>query len=335
MSLIPLHSKEVPNLLLEKLQDCYRNQSLSDVTLVSDEQGEFPAHKIILTSFSPIFRSVLPDNSEHQYVHLQGVTASVLENLLLFMYRGETFIDNEEITDFLTAARDFQLREFTEEKTPDSLYVDPCDSVQDVKIFSASDSETLEQYLQDSERLETGGTTEDLGYKVKDSKCKIKTEKNRTEKNDRVIVSSPEKKEILNQMVEKKKKRKLKLDPVSGELRQYKFRCEVCDSPYQSSVGLMFHMKAKHQGVVYPCPECDYSSSFQPNTTRHIKEKHQGKIFSCDKCDYKIGRREMMKTHIDYEHLGVRYSCQFCSYQGKEQSKLNRHVRMVHLKMKS
>merc|ERR1712062_528320 len=154
---IQLHSKELPNLLLEELQDRYRNQSLTDVTLVSDEEGEFQAHKIILTSFSPIFCSLLPDNSDNQYVYLQGVKASVLENLLVFMYRGETFIDNEEITDFLTAARDFKLREFTEEKPPDSLYVDPNNSVEDedVKLFSASDSETLDQYLLDSERLET------------------------------------------------------------------------------------------------------------------------------------------------------------------------------------
>ena len=337
MSFIQLHAKELPNLLQEELQDRYRNQSLTDVTLVSDEQGEFVAHKIILSSFSPIFRSVLPDNSDHQYVYLQGVKASVLENLLEFMYRGETFIDNEEISDFLTAARDFKLREFTEEKTPDSLYVDPNSSVEDVKLFSASDSETLEQYLlQDSERLETVEKTEELDYKPPRDvkvKCKIKTEK--TEKNAKVIVSSPVKKEILQQMVEKKKKRQIKLDPVSGELMQYKFRCEVCDAPYQSSVGLGFHMKAKHQGVVYPCSECDYTSSFQPNTTRHMKEKHQGKMYYCDKCDYKIGRSEMMKTHVEYEHLGVRYSCQYCDYQGKEQSKLNRHVRMVHLKMKS
>ena len=330
MSVTQLRSQKWPNVVLKQLEESYGKQSLADVTLVSDEQGEFSAHKIILTSFSPIFRSVLPHNSDHQHVHLQGVKATVLENLLQFMYRGETFIDNEEITDFLTAARDFKLREFTEEKTPDSLYVDPNNSVEDVKLFSASDSvsETIEQYLQDSER--TGEKTE----RRKRKKNKIKKEKQETPKIAKVIVSSPEKKEILQQMVEKKQ-RKVKLDPVSGELMPCQFRCEVCDAPYHSSVGLLFHTKAKHGGAVYPCSECGYSSSFQPNTRRHFREKHQGKMYSCDKCDYKIGRSGLLKTHIDYEHLGVRYSCQYCSYEGKEQGKLNRHVRMVHLQLKS
>ena len=334
MAFIQLRTQK-PNLVLEELQDSYRKQSLSDVTLVCDDQEKFVAHKIILTSCSLIFRLLLPDNSDHQYVYLQGVKATVLENLLQFMYQGETFIDNDEITDFLTAARDFQLREFTEEKTPDSLYVDPSYSVQDVKdvkLFSASDSvsETLDQYLQDSESLETRVKTE----RRKRKKNKIKTEKQNIQKTEKVIVSSPEKKEILKQMVEKKQRR-VKLDPVSGELVPQKFKCKICDASYYSSVGLSFHKKAKHGGAVYPCSECDYSSSFQPNTRRHFKEKHQGKIYSCDKCDYKIGRSGLLKTHIDYEHLGVRYSCQYCSYEGKEQGKLNRHVRMVHLQLKS
>ena len=74
---------------------------------------------MILVSVSPIFRSLLADSADPQEVHLQGITSQVLENLLLFLYRGETLIQHEDINQFITAARDLRLREFVEEKTPD------------------------------------------------------------------------------------------------------------------------------------------------------------------------------------------------------------------------
>ena len=143
--------------------------------------------------------------------------------------------------------------------------------------------------------------------------------------------------ELSDHMLKKmtrRNRRNSKLNPVTGELVQNSYKCKICEAPYQTAVGLMFHTKAKHEGAKYPCTLCDYVSAFQPNTRRHMLEKHEGKVYSCDQCDYKAGRREMLNTHIDYEHRGVRYTCDFCPYVGKEQGKLNRHVRMVHLRLK-
>ena len=109
MSVTQLRSQKWPNVVLKQLEESYGKQSLADVTLVSDEQGEFSAHKIILTSFSPIFRSVLPHNSDHQHVHLQGVRATVLENLLQFMYRGVAYLHQDRIESVLRTAEVLQV----------------------------------------------------------------------------------------------------------------------------------------------------------------------------------------------------------------------------------
>ena len=340
MTTIPMKSKNFPNLLFEELKDVSTKRTFSDVTLVSDEDLPFGAHKIVLVSCSPVLRSLLSDSSEQQNVHLQGITGPALESLLHFMYRGETEIDSEDISQFLNAARQLQLKEFVEEKTPDSLSVDPNDLVEEENVvipeqsFYTSNSSTLEQFIKDSEILEENGKTEDVedSCQIEENKLESKT---KSVKEEKVLAISHENSEIFKK-VTAKKKRKMKLDPVTGQLNQYPYKCKICEAPYQTNVGLMFHTKAKHEGAKFHCTFCDYVSAFQPNTRRHMLEKHEGKMYFCkyDKCDYKIGRKEMLNTHVNYEHLGVRYSCDFCAYVGKEKGKLNRHVRMVHFKLK-
>ena len=366
MTILRIESKNLPKLLLKELKDILVKKTFSDVTLVSEDDGQFRAHKMILVSVSPIFRSLLSDNNDHQKVHLQGIKSVVLENLLQFMYQGETLIQHEDINDFLTTARHLKLKEFAEDRTPDSLNFEsnnPIKEEETKQLCYTSDSAALEQFLDDSEKLEVKEKTEteeesdqkddtkdefikerDLKEPLKDEKAlaltstpeKVIKKKRRKTKVDPLscnLPSTPEKAEILKKMT-RRNRRNSKLNPVTGELVQNQYKCKVCDAPYQTAVGLMFHTKAKHEGAKYPCTLCDYVSAFQPNTRRHMLEKHEGKVYSCDQCDYKVGRREMLNTHIDYEHRGVRYTCDFCPYVGKEQGKLNRHVRMVHLRLK-
>ena len=373
MTILRIESKNLPQLLLKELKDISVKKTFSDVTLISEDDGQFQAHKMILVSVSPIFRTLLSDNNDHQKVHLQGIKSVVLENLLQFMYQGETFIQHEDIKDFLTTARHLRLKEFVEDKTPDSLNFESNNPIKEEeeeetkKSCYTSESAALEQFLNDSEKLEVKEKTEteeesdqkdnikhvfmgegNLKEPLKDEKTlaltntpeksekKVMKKKRRKTKVDPLsfnLPSSPEKAEILKKMT-KRNRRNSKLNPVTGELVQNQYKCKICEAPYQTAVGLMFHTKAKHEGAKYPCTLCDYVSAFQPNTRRHMLEKHEGKVYSCDQCDYKAGRREMLNTHIDYEHRGVRYTCDFCPYVGKEQGKLNRHVRMVHLRLK-
>ena len=40
--------------------DMYNNNSFSDVTLVSDDQKPFQAHKVMLSACSPVLRNIRP-----------------------------------------------------------------------------------------------------------------------------------------------------------------------------------------------------------------------------------------------------------------------------------
>lgn len=77
---------------------------LVDVTLAAGGRC-FPAHKIVLCAASPFLLDLLKSTPcKHPVVMLAGVTATDLEALLEFVYRGEVSIDPNQLPSLLQAA---------------------------------------------------------------------------------------------------------------------------------------------------------------------------------------------------------------------------------------
>ena len=67
-----------------------KSQSLSDVTLVSDDKIPFFAHKYVLIASGPVFKTVLLNKSQsNPLIYLRGVIHQELESILQFIYLGE------------------------------------------------------------------------------------------------------------------------------------------------------------------------------------------------------------------------------------------------------
>ena len=47
---------------LHLFADLYKEESYADVTLVSSDQFEFKAHKIVLSACSPVLKKIIDDN---------------------------------------------------------------------------------------------------------------------------------------------------------------------------------------------------------------------------------------------------------------------------------
>ena len=81
-----------------------------DVTLVSDDQTQVSAHKVVLSSSSEYFRNVLTSNKHaHPMLCLNGVNKGDLEKILDFIYNGEIQIYQDQLDQFLDIAQRFQL----------------------------------------------------------------------------------------------------------------------------------------------------------------------------------------------------------------------------------
>ncbi|KAK3909551.1 Protein bric-a-brac 2 [Frankliniella fusca] len=93
-------------------------QDLVDVTLTCGGKS-VKAHKVILSACSPYFRSVFKENPcQHPVVILKDVRYEDVLALLSFMYQGEVFITQDQLSTFLETAELLQVRGLTGASSP-------------------------------------------------------------------------------------------------------------------------------------------------------------------------------------------------------------------------
>ena len=86
--------------LLRKEEDFF------DVTLVTEDEVQISAHKLVLASSSSFFKSVLRKSSHsHPLIYLSGVNSVNLEFVMNYIYLGEVQIYQEQIDSFLDVAQ--------------------------------------------------------------------------------------------------------------------------------------------------------------------------------------------------------------------------------------
>jgi len=100
-------------LLVEEL---VMREQLTDVTLAcgsGEDQQLLSAHSLMLSVCSPYFRTLLSENrhkEKHHIIHLHGVSARHLQQLLVYMYRGEISISQEDLAPLIETARCLQIK---------------------------------------------------------------------------------------------------------------------------------------------------------------------------------------------------------------------------------
>merc|ERR1712126_232890 len=81
-----------------------------DVTLVSDDQKQISAHKVVLSICSGYLNNILEKNKHpHPMICLDGINSAQLENILDYAYFGEVQVYEDEINKFLDVARRLKL----------------------------------------------------------------------------------------------------------------------------------------------------------------------------------------------------------------------------------
>jgi len=103
----------------------------------SDQHRTLKAHKVILSSCSPYFRSLLREQAKSlgnagngvqtqiPYIVMRGVSYNQLSGILDFMYYGEANVAQEELDSFLALAEELQVKGLTQSKGNGSSTSDP------------------------------------------------------------------------------------------------------------------------------------------------------------------------------------------------------------------
>merc|ERR1712179_533107 len=95
--------------------DVFTENSFCDVTLVSDDQKPFHAHRYVLSTFSPVLKNILLTNPHsHPLIYLRGVNHQELDSILQFIYLGKASVSHSNMQRLAQAAKDLQIKNLLE-----------------------------------------------------------------------------------------------------------------------------------------------------------------------------------------------------------------------------
>ena len=92
------------------------SENLFDVTLVTEDEKQIKAHRLILAAGSQFFSDIFLKNDDaNMLIYLKGIRITQLENIVDFIYNGEASIMQEDLKEFLANGKELKLKGFQEE----------------------------------------------------------------------------------------------------------------------------------------------------------------------------------------------------------------------------
>ena len=240
----------------------FRNESyLHDVTLVSDDFKQIPAHKLVLSATSEYFRNILQQTKQSQpLICLDGVNSEDLRNVLDYLYDGEVKIHQDELNRFLSIS-------------------------EKLKLEGLLGNENLTEDNNDNGTYETN--TEELGeVLVKDEvsplqKSELKKSssgnpiKLKTTSNDRKVIAVNDLGEAIS--AEDHKQRLADSVQINSDET---VSCKVCGRIFggalkRAKFNAKRHVEIHIEGLVYTCSVC--SKTFRSKNALNIHESRNHK----------------------------------------------------------
>ena len=238
-----------------------KDQEFVNVTLVSDDDKQIEAHKVILAASSSFFDNMLRKNSHHHpLIYLKGVKGKVLVSIIDFIYIGEVTIKPEELEGFMDVGRNLQIKglEASEERVDHKEYaiekemklktnpepkIEPSNDL-DVSFSEESDSKTdigdsgdinIDKLEAEISRMIEKGGKKDFTH-VKTGGKKSYTSKGYTCKV--CGVEMPTRQKISNHIEGK-------------HIKGYSHHCITCNNGkiFSSRVGLSVHQSMAHRSL--------------------------------------------------------------------------------------
>jgi len=106
--------KDFNNVFNREFNELRETGDFFDVTLAC-EDGQIPAHKLVLSAASDLFKEILRRNChEHPLIFLYGVRAVDIQSILDFIYTGETEVAEDSLELLLATGGNLRIKGLTE-----------------------------------------------------------------------------------------------------------------------------------------------------------------------------------------------------------------------------
>ena len=300
------------------LSDLYTETSYTDVTLVSDDQIQFHAHKFILSACSPVMKNLLLSNPHsHPLIYLRGIKQQELGSILQFLYHGEALIHENRANILFENAKVLQIKHLVN------------------SLVTGSNVDNRED---DHANIEKGAEIDEIGIIPSLDICDVVEYEYDTQS----ISSHIDESLSLDIPV-------YKPGMTRSDCGNQLHKCGECGKGFRWKTALLVHIRSKHEGIkYYLCNQCEYQSTGQGDLNKH-KQSHQvyqvtqrahlkvhqqsttkGDIYSCNQCEYQATEKEHIKTHKDSFHEADKYPCNQCEYLATTNGNLKTHKQSLH-----
>merc|ERR1712002_167586 len=124
----------------ESLKALHAQDHLTDVTLLSADDQQINAHKVVLSGSSPYFQRVLTKNpNDHPLLFMNGINMDVLKAIVAFIYLGEVQVEQDQLDAFLAGATALEVKGLQRDDVGDMENMDKSET----NDSSAADQENI------------------------------------------------------------------------------------------------------------------------------------------------------------------------------------------------
>ena len=296
MEVLSLTSETHATQFIQTFGELFKDNVLTDVTLVCDDQVRVDAHKIVLSAGSHFFREMFVNNPHsHPLLYLRGLKEPELLSILQFLYLGETSLNKDSVPQFLSVARELEISGLEKQETGAVKTNEP-------------EAETIEE----------------------EQKIKIKTPEPSQKQADTTLVAVKD-----STVVSRKKKPSYSCDkckyeaPSSLELKRHQttcvvpspsvtkelprkpgvqnYPCDCCNFQAQSKYKLAEHKVAVH---AVSCSQCNTKFQSEAAMLKHRRAKHEDPTalkvpeqkLACHQCRFVSSRMDLLREHVINTH---------------------------------
>ena len=211
-----------------------------DVTLVSDDERQIPAHKLVLSACSDFFKSILRNNSHsHPLLYLSGIHSTNLSLILDYIYQGEVQIYQEHLDSFLEVAQKLKIEGLITGTAVKQEEYEDLDNSAD--MFTAQDIEDTEN---DNEivgvrRKSLPRSERTVAVTVKDNSAAEETIQEHLGREDGVYYCK-----VCNYS---KKKKQHVTNHIETHIEGLSYSCTVCHKTFRSRNSYLNHKYIYHK----------------------------------------------------------------------------------------
>ena len=269
-----------------------------DITLISDDELKFDAHKVVLSASSTFFRNLLRGTSKNvnTLLFLNGVKSSDLQLVLDFVYNGEVKLLQESIPSFLEATSKLRITGLSE-PTPDANSAPPVNSM------DSTDLTDFHEFLT-NERIESNETSfnEDFEESFDNIQNQITLEDQMKVEN---TIPGPE---INGDLPLNIKEEDNKQEFSKSQPNQHPPPMIIYDFKGNTDIELLdakiSEYAVKLDGKRYKCGVCGKPNRDRSGIGHHIETHFAGLSFTCELCEKEFKSREAIRKHKQRHNNG-------------------------------